>query len=92
MEDLYYFIGIMLAKQVVGKIIFILLMISSVTPLVLNYMYGEFMAICFITCLFTWSDAHSQALFIAVYIILLLAIALYFYSEKNKNAIAHAEE
>ena len=87
-----YFIGIMLAKQVVGKIIFILLMISSVTPLVLNYMYGEFMAICFITCLFTWSDAHSQALFIAVYIILLLAIALYFYSEKNKNAIAHAEE
>lgn len=85
-----YFIGIMLTKQVVGKIIFILLMISSVTPLVLNYMYGEFTAIFFITCLFTWSDAYSQALFIAVYIILLLAIALYFYSEKNKNAIAHA--
>ena len=55
-----YFIGIMLTKQVVGKIIFILLMISSVTPLVLNYMYGEFTAIFFITCLFTWSDAYSR--------------------------------
>ena len=31
-----------------------------------------------------------KLLFTHYYIILLLAIALYFYSEKNKNAIAHA--
>ena len=82
-----FFIGIMLAKQVVGKIIFILLMIYPVTPLVLNYMYDEFVAMNFILHLDLYYDVYS---YIPVYIILLLAIVLYFYSEKNKNAIAHA--
>lgn len=68
-----FLIGVILAKQVINKIIFVLLMIYAGTQFIPNYMNSE--------------DINWQVLLIIEYVILLLAIVLYFYSENKKNTL-----
>lgn len=74
-----FVIGIFMAKSSVGKWIFVLLMIYAGTQFIPHYMNPE--------------GINGQLLSITEYIILLIAIALYLYSDKkNKNTITNAEE
>ena len=68
-----FLIGVILAKQVINKIIFVLLMIYAGTQFIPHYMNSE--------------DINWQVLLIIEYVILLLAIVLYFYSENKKNTL-----
>lgn len=73
-----FLIGVILAKQAINKVVFVLLMIYAGTQFIPHYLNPE--------------DINGQVLSITEYAILLLAVALYFYSDKNKNTIANAEE
>ena len=68
-----FLIGVIFAKQVINKIIFVLLMIYAGTQFIPHYMNSE--------------DINWQVLLIIEYVILLLAIVLYFYSENKKNTL-----